>query len=318
MKKIKIAYVGACGYGNIGDDIYPRIWKYEFPYINWTFYNSDLPDSLPDDTDLVLFGGGGIIYFNDTAHFEYMSWYIKEAKRLDIPFAFISADFQFKRKKEDKNEFDTEETLDKWCPILKAAEVVHLRSLNSVKLLAEREVKSTYTPDLAYLWRPLSPYLKVDDSFSPQLPNSSRKDITIIATTDFFRPTNQLFMNKLRAKIKQLGNVSRLNLINMGASGLEDERSIKLKEALEKDGTTNLNLCLSDDLTPDSALQIINNSAFVFSGRYHGMILSRNCGVPYFVREDEPQYKIHSEEAMPLTRDPFNNILVLRELISQL
>ena len=58
---MKILFVNAMGYGNIGDDTYPIIFKryFEFDH-DLYFMNSDVKP-IPKDLDLIVFGGGGLI-----------------------------------------------------------------------------------------------------------------------------------------------------------------------------------------------------------------------------------------------------------------
>jgi hypothetical protein len=61
---MKIAFVGASGYGNVGDDTYPLVFAQQLPEHELVIYNSDLPTALPDDLALLVLGGGGILYNN--------------------------------------------------------------------------------------------------------------------------------------------------------------------------------------------------------------------------------------------------------------
>ncbi|WP_075089868.1 hypothetical protein [Verrucomicrobium spinosum] len=93
---MKIAFVGASGYGNVGDDTYPLVFQEQFRGAELLFFNSDLPAEMPSDLDLVVLGGGGIIYNSAThdespsPHFRCMQFYMDHAIASGTPWGFLS------------------------------------------------------------------------------------------------------------------------------------------------------------------------------------------------------------------------------------
>ena len=147
---MKIAIIGASGYGNVGDDTYPILLKkYLSKFHELTFYNSDAAarkEALPR-FDYMIFGGGGIIYNSQgnpqaensgaklSAHFSYMKYYLDHAWQNNIPYCFCSADIQV-RKDKDTGEWNYS-PLEPWMPYLQKAEFISVRSSHSVRVLQE-------------------------------------------------------------------------------------------------------------------------------------------------------------------------------------
>ena len=105
---MKIAWVGASGYGNVGDDTYPLVFAQQWPEHEWVIYNSDLPAALPEDLTLLVLGGGGILYNNpkegqadaESPHFRAMKFYMDAAIARGIPWGILSCGFQFQVNRE--------------------------------------------------------------------------------------------------------------------------------------------------------------------------------------------------------------------------
>lgn len=294
---MKVAFIGASGYGNVGDDTYPLLWRRYFPQLEAQFYNSDLPDGgLDEDTALVVFAGGGLMWHREgDAHLEYMSYYITEAQRIGIPFGFISCDFQFRRDPGDLKKFMSDQTIEAWLPQLRLAKFIQLRSRESVSLLANHDVEASYAPDLAYLFRP-SDALKNQDL------------ITVIPAAQVIL-SNKSIVKEIQSTQEQHPN-SPLLFINMGGPVTDAE----VKEFGSK---FSADIILSDDMDPTRALDIIGRSQLVLTGRYHGMVFARNCGTPYRTYPNS-QYKISAEPAAEDAGDPWQNILTLSSELRKL
>lgn len=295
---MKMAFVGASGYGNVGDDTYPILWKRYLPNVEVCIYNSDRPEGgLDSDTDLVVFGGGGLMWHHEgNAHFEYMSYYAKEAKRLGIPCGFSSCDFQFVRSRPNREIFETENTMGKWLPILRDARFIILRSRNSVDLLKAEGVSAEYAPDLAYLFRP-------GDTMKP------RNTITVIPAGGVAADNTKAIEDIRQAQ--EMWPDARLIYLNMGGPG-DDKYTSRMHS--QSPGSTAL---FSDQVDPVRALDIIGRSHIVFSGRYHGMVFARNCGTPCRTYP-LAQYKIAVDPPEDEAGDPWRNILVLSREIASL
>src|SRR5882757_7801435 len=137
---MKIAFVGASGYGNVGDNSYPLVFQQHLPGHELIFYNSDLPAELPSDVKLIVLGGGGIIYNSrmepeteESEHFRYMKFYMDWAITHGIPFGILSCGFQFASGQGPSNLA----ALTSWVPYLKQALFVTLRSPTCVRIAEE-------------------------------------------------------------------------------------------------------------------------------------------------------------------------------------
>jgi hypothetical protein len=154
---MKIAFVGASGYGNVGDDTYPVVFSRHLQEHELLFLNSDLPKEMPAGIDLLVFGGGGILYNNPSGedesapspHFCQMRHYLKWAIASGVPFGFSSCGFQFRPEKESR----FREALKPWVPFFEQARFITLRSPNCVRIMRELVGRddAKFYPDAAYL-----------------------------------------------------------------------------------------------------------------------------------------------------------------------
>lgn len=305
-----IVCVGASGYGNVGDDIYPQLWRAYFPDVVWSFVNSDAANkAIPSSADLVLFGGGGLIYNNETAHLEYMTWFIAEAKRLGIPFGFLSADLQVRRVPGEKNTFDFA-SLKPWYKLLKQAAFISVRSRRSQDHLIEHDIVADFVPDLAYLFRP---GVRGCDASVCSYVNSNERGKFLAISGGRVKAENatcDLIVKRWEATGKK-----DLCVVNMGGKVGDDVTALLHAKLCEMTNTaaTLYNSCV---MNPLQALSLINNAVEVVTGRYHGLILSRNCNTPVCVPQ-RMQYKLEVESSM-YDGDPYENILKLRQILSEL
>ncbi|MCH7726601.1 MAG: hypothetical protein IH991_09005, partial [Planctomycetes bacterium] len=152
---MKIAFVGASGYGNIGDDMYPLVLREHFPNHELLFFNSDLPDPLPDDLGLLVLGGGGLIYDSPRlpAHFQYMRFYMNAARERGIPWGFIGCGLQLRRT-DDGYDIGA---LEPWIQYLSTADFLTVRSAKCVEIISKLtgHNRAVYFPDLGYLFNPI-------------------------------------------------------------------------------------------------------------------------------------------------------------------
>jgi len=292
---MKIAFVGASGYGNVGDDTYPILWKRFFPQLDKQFFNSNHPaDGLDRDTALVVFGGGGLMWHRKgDAHFEYMSYYVDQAQQLGIPFGMISCDFQFDRATDSEKGFIIDPVVEKWFPLLQRADFIQLRSKHSVEILAGLGISARYAPDLAYLFRPID-VLKSTDT------------ITVVPAGRVCVSNSEVEIDIQSAQSKWPD--ARLLFINMGGP-VGDEKTLEFSERYPR-----ATIVLSDRAEPVKVLDIIGRSHLVLSGRYHGMVFARNCGTPCKTYPGAP-YKIDVEPWLADAGDAWQNVLTLREQI---
>src|SRR6186713_605041 len=159
---VKLAFIGASGYGNTGDDTYPLVLREQLAEHELIFHNSDLPAELPSDLDAVILGGGGLVYNSgvtpasaESHHFQCMRHYMHWAKQRGIPWGFLSCGVQLRRE----HEGHVSEVLAPWIPWLREARFITLRSKACVDVVAKITGRGDIHqfPDLAYLFRPPSP-----------------------------------------------------------------------------------------------------------------------------------------------------------------
>lgn len=277
-RRMKIAFVGASGYGNVGDDTYPLVFTQQLPEHELVIYNSDLPKSLPEDLDMLVMGGGGIVYNHgkesdeamESPHFRCMKFYMDEAIQRRIPWGFISCGFQFQFNGEE-NDLSR---LRPWAPYLQQAHFVTLRSPRCVCIAQELSGREdvVFAPDAAYLYRP-EIATSVDDM----------RSITLVPAG---------LVNARNALINHyLGQfaASGMSVTWLGMGAPADDHEL-LTEAAKR--LPQSQIIASPG--PQVAFETIARSRFVITGRYHGMVFARTSRVPFITPVDAP-YKIRME-----------------------
>ncbi|WP_009966016.1 polysaccharide pyruvyl transferase family protein [Verrucomicrobium spinosum] len=281
---MKIAFVGASGYGNVGDDTYPLVFQEQFRGAELLFFNSDLPAEMPSDLDLVVLGGGGIIYNSAThdespsPHFRCMQFYMDHAIASGTPWGFLSCGLQLRARRDEYFRTD----LAPWVPYLQQADFITVRSPECVQKIQDitgRKDGVSFFPDAAYLYR----------THAPAPPAGGRPMLTVVPA-GVINPHNQHNQHMVRL-----------------ARSLDYEVVWMSMGAPVDDGTHLDNAQLLDPTVriirrpgPAAAYAQIGASRLVFTGRYHGMIFARAQGIPFYVSEDAP-YKIRMED---LQADP--------------
>ncbi len=276
---MKIAFVGASGYGNVGDDTYPLVFAQQLPEHDLLIYNSDLPASLPDDLDLLVMGGGGIVYNHggdnegamESPHFRCMKFYMDAAIRRRIPWGFLSCGFQFQVHREA----EYASALQPWVGYLKQAHFITLRSPRCMQMAQELTGRDDviFAPDTAYLYEP-----------DVEIPVESRRFITLVPA-GLVNARNALMTHYLR---QFAGSDMPVAWLGMGAPTDDDHL---LAEAADLFPQSQIIAAPG----PKAAFETIARSHFVITGRYHGMIFARVNKVPFITPMDVP-YKIRMEK----------------------
>lgn len=273
---MKIAFVGASGYGNVGDDTYPLVFARQLPGHELVIHNSDLPAALPEDLALLVLGGGGILYNNpkdgpaeaESPHFRAMKFYMDAAIARGIPWGILSCGFQFQRNREA--EYAT--ALRPWVPYLKQAAFITLRSPNCVRIAQEISGRddARFFPDAAYLYRPTV--------------EAGQQAITLVPA-GLVNARNALIHHYMR-QFAASGTPTRW--LGMGAPVDDDKLLAEVAEHYSQSQ-------IIARPGPQLAFETIARSRFVITGRYHGMIFARVSRVPFITPVDSP-YKIRMED----------------------
>ncbi|MGV3662829.1 MAG: polysaccharide pyruvyl transferase family protein [Prosthecobacter sp.] len=299
---MKIAFVGASGYGNVGDDTYPLVFAQQLPGHELVIYNSDLPAHLPEDLGLLVLGGGGILYNNpkegpedaESPHFRCMKFYMDAAIARGIPWGMLSCGFQFRSKREDAYAI----ALRPWVPYLRQAHFITVRSPNCQRIARElggREDVSFF-PDAAYLY---------DAQVQAQAGTASPTVVTLVPA-GMINPINVLVQHYMR---QFAASGVPTAWLSMGAPvddnhHLEEAaRCFPESEIIARPG-------------PQEAFRRIAGSRFVLTGRYHGMVFARASGVPFITAQHTP-YKITQEDYSPPISMAAGHFEVLRQFTAR-
>jgi len=296
-----IVFIGACWYGNIGDDTYTKVWKrYLAREATLIFINSDYTNrsrAALKKADLIVIGGGGMIY-DSNGHFEAMKRYMDYAIKNQTPYGFASCGVQVRRNK-DKTGWDYSRFTKRWLPYLEKAEFISLRSQKSCDYLNNKLKRNDvqYFPDLCYLYR--EPVLKLRSY-------NAKQYITIIPCASC-KIQNKEVRNKLKWAMKKWPD-KKVIAMNMG-SPLSDDRVKAVKKVFPE-----VKEIPSQHLTPARALEIIHKSEYVISGRYHGMIFSRVCDTPFYTAKGA-QYKIEVEDRKSNMEEAIGHVNVIKNYL---
>lgn len=279
---MNIAFVGAYDYGNVGDDQYRNVFKKHLPNHTLSFYNSDKPRELNDE-DLLVIGGGGLIY-NARNHFNFMEEYMIDAKKKGIPIAMISCGIQLM----NKNIRD----LKVWKKWFDYAKVITMRSQRGAQIVKRFSSNPNihYYPDLGYLFS--------TDEFVLEEPNS----VCIIPSRNVHYK-NKTFLSTLKANCDAY---KRFYILEMGSPNDNRNDIEKLLDLLD-----DKNFTMYWNPTPETVLNVIKRCRFVITGRYHGMVFARKEG-KWVIHFETSEFKFVHEDT---SSDMSNAIFHIKKLI---
>jgi hypothetical protein len=292
---VKIAFVGASGYGNIGDDTYPLVLREHLPEHELIFHNSDLPAELPSDLGAIVLGGGGLIYNTtdppggESHHFACMRFYMDWARKHGVPWGLLSCGVQIRIGQEDI----CMESLAPWTPWLQGARFITLRSaacVDVVRSLTGREDVKCF-PDLAYLYRP-----------PPAAAKKRTRAPVVFIPAGLVNPRNK-FCNHL---IRSFASARvPMTWLGMGAHVDDDPHLTEARRAFPE-------AAILWSPSPEIAFRTIAAARFVLTGRYHGMVFARINRIPFYVPQDAP-WKIRNESFDADMRDASGHLRTLRD-----
>ena len=296
---MKIAFVGASGYGNVGDDTYPLVFARQLPEHEVLCYNSDLPTSLPDDLGMIVIGGGGVLHNvgadpeeGESPHFRCMQHYMDAAIKRGIPWGFLSCGFQFQVHRDAAYS----QALRPWLPYLQQASFITLRSRECVRIAEEISGRTDgmFFPDAAYLYCPMG-----------EMQNGVQRGVTLVPA-GLVNPRNALINHYLRQFAASDTPVSWLSM------GAQVDDGWMLEEAAQRFPKSTI-IVPAD---PEAAFRHIATAGLVITGRYHGMVFARTSRVPFITPVDVP-YKLRHEDYSAATASAEGHFEVLRRFIRE-
>lgn len=265
-QKPTILVAGASGYGNLGDHSYRQVFsKFLSDEYNLIF-DAPFPNKdLVDLADYILVGGGGLIYKNDTAHFDYMKMYLERAMHKEIPFSFISCGVQIKNGLA-KLDIPTIkhmgiEQIQCWKPYLDKADLITVRSEDDLELIqaVSDNKEAYYFPDAAYA---------LDGTeYSLIPPNAAVFILTPSSVNKHPR------FKALWDKYEEEYGDNRYVL----AFSTDDYKITNTYGQIIRPGG---NLNSLAHLTPAEAIACLKTADRVVTGRYHGRVFARAAGIP--------------------------------------
>lgn len=246
-------------YINIGDSMYRDVFKYYFKNYKTDFIHthqlshSNNYDNILKKCDLVVLGGGGILYDRNDMFYQ-MNIIYEKLKKYKKKYCFISIGLQFKGYHMNPLDNKLNET---YIKIIEDAELITVRSNYDLDIVKQYNANSYYYPDLIYNILDIKMINKIE---SPKY----KTNIISIGKIEKLKP----YLNK----IKILVNEHKFNYYHIEFS--EDDKFdynefnkyelkpiiIKKKKIIE-------------------LYEIFNNCRFCFSVRYHGYLMADLCKV---------------------------------------
>ncbi len=303
---MRILFVGASGYGNVGDDAYVSVFAQELGAEHELLFESPAPDARAMEwAQLVVVGGGGLIYCNDTSlefllsisqHHEYMFEYLDHARERRKPVAFVSCGVQLNldpdwAAAQAALRFGTA-LLGAWEPYLDYASLVTVRSRSCeavVRAVAPR-ANVHFAPDLAYLMRPPS-YASAAPGYLLVVP----RDLDLKEVDPYVEP-----------HLAEGGSPVYFAAFSRNDADVVDALGDRYFGGRS---TTR------QHLSPKGAMALLSGASKVVTWRYHGAIMARAAGVRDVVVPDQ-RYKSLVEEPPQDLGDARRHLELLRELIA--
>lgn len=297
---MNLLFVGASGYGNIGDDAYVDVARQAFGDDHaLQFANSD-PAGLAfvGWADVIVIGGGGLIYANQTDHFDRMKAYLDLALELGKPFLFWSVGLQIRSPNPQAPlterwpngildaKAQAQQYVEPWVPYLRKAERITVRSTLDKEILDElltpgKAPEIFAAPDVCY-------------AFPLNLSRSSARRRTVAIPLGLSQSDNTTgFVEELLR-----GNPrEHIDILQFSA---DDQPAVHRLITDLKDCNTTGHI-LSTHRTPRAAMQVLYEAHRVVTGRFHGQVLAQAAGVPRIKRIDY-RYKSYFEDRWPKDR----------------
>jgi exopolysaccharide biosynthesis predicted pyruvyltransferase EpsI/glycosyltransferase involved in cell wall biosynthesis len=315
-RKKKIIILSCYGSGNVGDDIIGEILKTYFGKydIRTCMDNSVLLNtgnlvpldqfehvSLHNnlwDFDYMIIGGGGI--FRSSNKFSSIQFYYNICKRKNIPYFIVGTGFQDIELDTSVDDFKSK--FKSLSNLFNHAEIISMRSIIDFSLcknlLLEKNIpKLHYFPDIAYsMLKVLEPIYK-----SP-LEQAQRNIFMVILTKNWINLSKTYIVDYIRKHSVGL----QLVFINFG--GWKEKVDFELAKKLfpssliyygkhteyEIDPTFN-SFTENRTLTLFQIWNLLLNTKFVITGRYHGIVLAKIAKIEHVETFDYNNFKFKAD-----------------------
>jgi len=294
---MKIAFVGASGYGNIGDDTYPILFRKYIENHDLVFLNSDINHNCLNDVDLLVMGGGGIIYCNETPHFQYMQWYMDKAITKKIPMCFISCGIQ--RFNGNTN------FLQLWKPYFDYASCITVRTEYGQDLIkaVTNNKHVYYYPDLCYLFD------------TPQLVERNNNHVILIPAREMIA-SHEYYRDLIIGWTKEYN--TNYSILNFGSPKDDKVTDKKIVEFIELLHEIDASFKVYPHISPEHNMNIIKSANGMLTGRYHGIVFGIKAGIArYSIHYIKEGFKFENEDIFQNIDYAKYHIDILEDIIKQ-
>lgn len=264
-----ILFAGASGYGNIGDDAYRLLFsQYLKDYFNCIFDSPYPNQHLMDLSEIIVIGGGGVIYDNNTGHFDYMSKYMEHSVKKKKPLIFSSCGVQLVGFKAgmDKNQILNlaKTQLKKWIPYLNRAELITVRSEMDREIInvISSNKNVFYYPDFVYSFfysfaNLITSYSLIEPNAYVVIPTKSGSK-----TPEFARELNECKKDKSK----------RIYFVAFSRDDYD------VCDRLASENNSHFSSYTRKYNSVLDACSVVHDAYKIITNRYHGFVMAKSCG----------------------------------------
>ena len=326
----RLLFVGAYGYGNIGDNIYEKIWKKLFS--NSSYEICCVPDTVLVNSkgaftdklkfkdeyycpDVLIIGGGGLL--KDFEHNKFMRYHFDYALEEKIPIIFASIGLQLGRSDEFNVNFFSEYTKN----VLKNATLILVRSLVDEQMLSSLKLRNVcYFPDASYIYVPLFK-IKPKHKRYISLIQTGCANIHLPEVKDKIYDKNEKIIIQNwggKTKPEAIKDFPEYDLFLL--SKHISKQNVKSSKVYMGHGISKKlaafrypEVKVKGDISVKKAVQFVANSKLVITGRYHGYTIAKSMNIE--VNTPIFNHKINSEKKNPDFKSKINSAYILKYII---
>lgn len=270
---MRILFAGASGFGNLGDDAYRLAFDELINPHHELRFDSPYPDPKAVEwCDVLVIGGGGLVYCNNTAHFEYMSQYLGRAKELGKPWCFSSVGVQLVGADLTREQCMEQATqIEPWAPWLEGAQLLTVRS-GLDRALIERVAPLAHPvvfPDICYAIKPRSQRARGNRKLRGRLRLVSDRAYVAI-------PTKSSMQTGAFHALYEAAQEDDAPFYVVAMARVDEDAVSDLRESLE----LQQGLHTFTNLSAENLIHgVLPYAQRVVTGRFHGKVLATAAGV---------------------------------------
>jgi len=252
---------GATGYGNVGDDcirdiLADSVYSKFGDKVNITATRPYPQKKLIEESNLIVIGGGGLIYDSNQANFDYYLMYAAEAYLESKPYAFIGIGLQ---------ELSDPKNISRLREAFRHSKVISVRQQADIdklkKLDCYFENKTFLGKDIGYLIKPSK--IKFTEK-------SNKPKIAIIPGHDFLN--TEIYKDKI--KLAVLNNMNAVDFYFISTSYEDNDNIEELRKIIDYNGSIrDFKYFRASTIT-----SLLGEMDAVYTNRFHGVVFGVASG----------------------------------------